>query len=246
MSITDKYASIAERYGQMLLDDPSRETFFKRTFDRYQVTSVLDCSCGTGRDLLLFHSMGCNVVGSDLSDSMLKVSQKAIDARSADILLKRVDFHNLKAVHDKMFDAVVCLSNSINEIEVDPIRALESMKEVVRSGGIIVFDQGQTDFTMKDPPRYVPIVNDSGLSRLFTMGYHQDIMTVNIFDFIHDVKGNRYDFSHTEFKIRIRLYKEWKAMLQRCHLEAEYYGSWEGQPYNPEKSLRLIVVAKKV
>lgn len=245
MSKPDKYASIAGRYAQMLEEDPERTAFFRSLFERYGVRSVLDCSCGTGNDLLLFHSMGYHVVGSDLSESMLQVASKLIREHRAEILLKEADFHNLKAVHNETFDAVVCLSNSINEIEVDPGAALESMKEVLSPNGIIVVDQGQTDFTMKDPPLFAPIMNNKNLSRLFTMTYQDDIMTVNVFDFVHKVNTCNYDFGHSEFKIRIRLLNEWKRIFQSSHLAAEYFGNWKAEAHDMDKSRRLIMVAKR-
>jgi glycine/sarcosine N-methyltransferase len=245
MSEPNKYANIAERYARMLEEDPKRRAFFRSLFERHGVTCVLDCSCGTGNDLLLFHSMGYRVAGSDLSDSMLRVASSFIKEHGAEIVLKKADFHNLKAVHRETFDAVVCLSNSINEEDVDPVAALESMKGVLNPNGIIVVDQGQTDFTMKDPPLFAPIMNNKDLSRLFTMTYQGDIMRVNIFDFVHDADGCNYDFIHNEFKIRIRLLEEWKKIFQTSHLAAEYSGSWEAEPYDREKSKRLIMVAKR-
>ena len=133
MAVIDKYAGIAERYGRMLQDDPGRQMFFKRTFESFHARNILDCACGTGNDLLLFHSMGCNVIGSDLSDSMLNAAQRTIHDHKADIILRKGDFQNLRAIHSETFDVVVCLSNSINEAEVDPIKALESMKPLTKT-----------------------------------------------------------------------------------------------------------------
>jgi ubiquinone/menaquinone biosynthesis C-methylase UbiE len=245
MSKSDRYASIAGRYARMLEEDPKRSAFFRSLFERYGARSVLDCSCGTGNDLLLFHSMGYHVVGSDLSESMLQVASKLIRQHGAEILLKEADFHNLKAVHGEKFDVVVCLSNSINEVEVDPVAALESMTKVLNPNGTIVIDQGQTDFTMKEPPLFAPIMNNKDMSRLFTMAYQGEIMTVNVFDFVHDVDTCNYDFSYSEFKIRIRLLKEWQKIFQSSHLTAECFGNWEPEPYNMENSRRLIMVARR-
>ena len=206
---------------------------------------ILDCACGTGNDLLLFHSLGYRVTGSDLSDAMLKISSKSIHERGADVVLRKADFQDLKAVHPETFDSVVCLSNSINEAEIDVTKALESMKEVLKPNGIIIFDQGQTDLSMRNPPSYAPILNSPDLSRLFTMEYDRDTMTVNIFDFVHDGKKQVFDFGHSQFKIRIRLYADWKAILKICDLKAEFYGSWDGEEYDPNRSTRLIVVAAK-
>lgn len=143
MSQSDKDADIAERYVRMLEEDPGRRAFFGSLFERYRVRSILDCSCGTGNDLLLFHSMGHHVVGSDLSDSTLRVSANLIKGYRAEKILKNADFHDLKTVHSETFDAVVCLSNSMNELEVDPVAAPEGMKAVLNANGIIVVDQGR-------------------------------------------------------------------------------------------------------
>jgi glycine/sarcosine N-methyltransferase len=245
MSKPDKYANIAGRYARMLEEDPKRRAFFSSLFKRYRARSVLDCACGTGNDLLLFHSMGYHVVGSDLSNSMLRVASKLTRENGVEILLKEADFHNLKAVHSETFDVVVCLGNSIGEVEVDPVAALESMTKVLNPNGIIVVDQGQTDFTMKSPPLFAPIMNNKDLSRLFTMTYEGDIMTVSVFDFVHDEATCNYDFSHGEFKIRIRLLREWQQIFQSSHLTAECFGNWEAEPYDLEKSRRLIMVAKR-
>ena len=93
MSVADSYAEIAERYNRMLQDDPDRRVFFKRIFESFHVRNILDCACGTGNDLLLFRSMGYNVIGSDLSEAMLKVSQRLVHDYKADIVLRRWILH---------------------------------------------------------------------------------------------------------------------------------------------------------
>jgi len=244
MAEDDRYSDIAEYYDHMLGENPEREEFFREIFQMHNVRNILDCACGTGSDLILFNSLGYSVTGSDISESMLKVAQQKIADCNADITLKKVDFHNLNKSFKAAFDAVVCLSNAVNEIDVDVIRALESMKSVLNKDGIIIFDQGQTDFTMKDPHAYFPAVNNKDLSRLFTMSYIKEIMDVNIFDFIHKENEGIYDFKHSAFKIRIRLHSDWVDIMRQVGLEADFYGNWSFEPYDKEKSKRLIVVAR--
>jgi glycine/sarcosine N-methyltransferase len=74
----DKYLSIAETYDYMLIKIPREKSFFAKIFQQYNVKSVLDCACGTGKDLVLFNSLGFDVAGSDFSDSMLSIAQKRI------------------------------------------------------------------------------------------------------------------------------------------------------------------------
>jgi len=183
----NSYESFAERYDWMTQKNPAREKFFGRLFKKYNISNVLDCACGTGVDLIMFYTFGYNAVGSDLSDAMLDQAKKNLAATGQKTPLKKVDFRELEKNYSTQFDAVVCLSNAINEIheEREVNRALQSMKAVLRPGGILVFDQGQTDAMMKNPPKFAPVINNHDFSRLFVFEYSKDIMKVNIFDFIH-------------------------------------------------------------
>src|SRR5215510_234998 len=218
----DQYSNIAARYDYMVVKNPVRESFFKNIFEKFNVKTVLDCACGTGKDLVLFNSLGLNVTGSDISESMLNICKKRIDENELKIPLFKEDYQLLENTFSGKFDAVVCLTNAINEPEVDLIKALNSMENVLSQNGIIIFDQGQTDSMMKNPPEYALEVNNSDFSRLFTMDYLEDIMTIKIFDFVHT--NNENGFNVNTFKIRIRLYNEWVKILEKANLSAEIYG----------------------
>lgn len=243
MKRKDTYKKIAEYYDYMLKENPERKAFFAKIFKENNVNSVLDCACGTGNDLVLFDSLGIKVTGSDLSDSMLKVAKEKIKKNNLSIEIVKADFHDLPEHFNRKFDAVVCLSNAVNETDIDIDKALKSFKSVLNENGIIVFDQGQTDFTMKNPLDYFPEVNDRDFTRLYTMEYNEDIMKVDIFDFLHTEEKN--DFRHSEFLIKIRLYNDWLKILNKANLTAEFYGNWDFKKYSKNDSKRLIVVAKK-
>ena len=72
----DPYKDLAEHYDRMKFSSPNQNEFFRTLFEKHQVKNVLDCACGTGHELILFNSFGCEVHGSDLSDSMLEQAQK--------------------------------------------------------------------------------------------------------------------------------------------------------------------------
>jgi glycine/sarcosine N-methyltransferase len=242
----DPYKDLAERYDWMKSKNRDRDKFFQNLFEKHDVKNVLDCSCGTGHELILFNSFGCEVQGSDLSDSMLEQARKNLSEANLQLPLNKIDFRYLDEHFKPQFDAVVCLSNSINELlkDTETLRALQSMKAVLRDGGILIFDQGQTDATMKNPPKYDPIVNDRDFSRLFAIEYSEEQMEVHIFDFLHSDK--KRDFKHNSFLIRIRLLDSWEQMLNQAGFKnLEYFGDWLLAPYDKEQSKRLIVVAHK-
>ncbi|HJX14531.1 MAG TPA: hypothetical protein VJ386_02280 [Candidatus Deferrimicrobiaceae bacterium] len=128
--------------------------------------------------------------------------------------------------------------------DAETLRALRSMKSVLREGGILVFDQGQSDAMMANPPRFAPIVNDRDISRLFVMEYLQQVMLVDVFDFIH-TQAN-FDFRHSSFRVRIRLKNGWDSILAEAGFtNVNYFGDWDFTPYYKELSKRLIVVCQK-
>jgi glycine/sarcosine N-methyltransferase len=240
----DLYQSLAERYDWMRSEDPVREEFFRDIFVKHGVRRLLDCACGTGRDLLMFQAMGLDVSGSDLSEAMLAEARK--NTGKARIPLRRVDYRELGESYDEQFDAVVCLSNSINEPleDAETLRALRSMRSVLRPSGILVFDQGQSDASMGNAPRFVPVVNERDFTRFFVIEYAGDVQTVHIFDFLHTEETS--SFNQTTVPIRIRLRDSWDRILREAGFrQAEFLGSWDGTPYDKELSRRLIAIAEK-
>ena len=244
--LNDPYIGIAERYDWMKGQNPDRDLFFRKLFESHKVSKVLDCACGTGHDLILFHSFGCDVSGSDLSDAMLSQARKSITESKIDISVKKADYRDLEKHYDSQFDAVVCLSNAINEPlgDAETIRALCSMKTVLRTGGILVFDQGQSDASMRNPPKFAPVVNTRDFSRMFVMDYVGDVMKVDIFDFTHT--EDRFDFNHAHVQVQIRLKADWDRILGKAGFtRIQYFGDWCFTQYDKEKSKRLIAVVQK-
>jgi len=115
----DTYEGFAERYDWMVSEDPIRRKFFQQLFADHGVKKVLDCACGTGHDLVMLNSIGCEVFASDLSGSMLAQARKNLSAAGIDVPLIQADFRHLPDSFDVQFDAVVCLTNSINEVLTD-------------------------------------------------------------------------------------------------------------------------------
>lgn len=242
----DVYARLAARYDRMIRENPERDAFFRDLFARRSVRSLLDCACGTGRDLIAFHRMGLTVQGSDLSEAMLAQARSNLAKAGIEIPLQRIDFRELAAQFERRFDAVVCLSNSINELldDAEVLRALGAMRAVLRPGGLVVVDQGQTDASVRQRPLYEPVVKDRDLTRVFVMEYDNDLITVHVLDFLHT--GEEMGFDETTVRLRIRLRDDWQRLFSEAGFSTvDLYGSWKGAKYDNETAERLIAVATK-
>jgi len=97
---TDPYKDLAKRYDLKITRDRDREIFFDRILKKYHVKDVLDCACGTGDDLVMFHSLGYNITGSDLSKAMLSVAEHKINKIKPRIEFYHTDYRYLKRQFD--------------------------------------------------------------------------------------------------------------------------------------------------
>ncbi|MGD1994465.1 MAG: class I SAM-dependent methyltransferase [Anaerolineae bacterium] len=247
----DMYAGIAARYdlfhGEFGQVDPAVTEFFRQLFREHQVQSVLDCACGTGHDLPLFHSLDCEVVGSDISPAMLAQAERNLAEYGLQVPLHRVDYRKLPGYFDREFDAVMCLSSSILHMptEADLLRAFQSMRAVLRDGGILVLTQGTTDKQWKEKPRFILAVNDSDFTRLFVIDYLGEGARYNILDIHHAETERDLEVWSVEYS-RVYLRDDQERLLKASGFETiDFYGSYRREPYDKETSNRLIAVAQK-
>lgn len=103
--LKDVYEGFAERYDWMKGRNPAREQFFRRLFEKHRVSKVLDCACGTGVDLIMFHGMDISVFGSDLSEAMLAQAHRNIAEAHIEIPLQKADYCELPKHFKTNFDA---------------------------------------------------------------------------------------------------------------------------------------------
>ncbi|MEA3505496.1 MAG: class I SAM-dependent methyltransferase [Bacteroidota bacterium] len=97
--------------------------------------TVLDVGCGTGNYSIKLASMGCDVVGIDVSDNMLKIAQQKAKKQNLDINFINMDIlkHTLKK---ESFDVVV--SVTAFEFISNIAEAYKQIKKLVKPEGHIL------------------------------------------------------------------------------------------------------------
>jgi ubiquinone/menaquinone biosynthesis C-methylase UbiE len=251
MASQDLYADIATRYdlfhGEFGKHAPAVTEFFRSLFREHQVRSVLDCACGTGQHLPLFHSLQCEVVGSDISDAMLAQARKNLTKYGLEVPLHKVDYRELPRTFDRQFDAVMCLSSSILHMptEAEVLRAFQSMRGVLRAGGILVLTQGTTDKQWQEKPRFILAVNETGFTRLFVIDYTGEGARYNILDIHHTDEARDLQVWSVEYD-RVYLRDDQERLLRASGFQVvDFYGSYRREPYDKPTSDQLIAVAQK-
>jgi glycine/sarcosine N-methyltransferase len=238
----DRYDLFFEKFGDRA---PDAVAFFKTLFARNSVRSVLDCACGTGRDLAMFHRLGLEVFGSDISPSMLARAESNLEGLGMEVPLRRLDYRGLPASYERRFDAVVCLSTSLLEMpdETEVLRALKSMREVLNARGVLVLSQGTTDKQWAERPRFIPVVNRPDFSRLFVIDYEDRGAHYNVIDIFHSETRQEFRVWTAHYHIML-LRDDLERLLKHAGFGAiEFYGSYRFEPYDKTSSDILIAVA---
>jgi SAM-dependent methyltransferase len=248
---SDPYERFAERYdlffGSFDEHEPRKVAFFNELFTHHGVHRVLDCACGTGRDLHLLHSLGYEVFGSDISAAMLAQAERNLASHHVDVPLEQVDYRELQLNLAMDFDAVVCLSSAFFEMpdEAELQRAFASMRGVLRDGGVLVLTAGMCDHTWREKPRFIPEINRGDFTRLFVIDYFAQGARFNVVDLHHNDTRKDMDVWSIEYE-RVYLRDDIETVLKSAGFSTcSFYGSYEFQPYDKETSGMLIVVAQK-
>jgi ubiquinone/menaquinone biosynthesis C-methylase UbiE len=103
---------------------------------------MLELNCGTGEDALLFGEKGFNIVATDISQEMLKVTQKKAEQFS---MQHHISSHYLdldtfnETLFDKKFDLVFSNFGGLNCINPESLKKLlEKLPSILNPGGRFV------------------------------------------------------------------------------------------------------------
>jgi SAM-dependent methyltransferase len=132
--LTDVYEAMIDWPKRLAHEAP----FYRRWFEKCGVGSVIDVACGTGRHAALFHSWQLRVEGADISRAMIDRARNNFDEPPG--LRWVVRSFDQPIAPAEPFDAAVCVGNSLalapDKATVE--RCVGQMLAAVKSRGLIV------------------------------------------------------------------------------------------------------------
>jgi SAM-dependent methyltransferase len=234
-----------------LVDWPRRlaieEPLHRRLFQDAGVRRVLDPACGTGHHAAMFHSWGLQVEAADISPEMIEYCRSTHGESEA---LRWVVRSFVEPTAAGAFDAVVCVGNSISLVpDVAMVnRAIGAMLNALRRGGVCVIQalnlwQVPEGPTVRQKCRHIR--RDDG-DRIVIKGLHR--------------AGDRgfvefAELSLTDGEVSSRFSRATMIGLRDADLcaaiesaggrDIRIYGTFQNEPYEPEKSPDLIAVCSR-
>jgi len=219
-------------------DEEDAEKILDLILDKTKITTrsfVLDAACGAGRHSISLSSKGYNVIGFDLSKTLLRKAK--IDASEKNINLNLICADIRKVYFNRKFDIVLNLFTSFGYFNTDKENFLfpENIYNSMNCNGVYVFDYLNKEFLLNN------LVHES----------------------IRDI-GGRQITEKRKFKgeriikeIEIKSKGKINSFFESVHLyDAEFiieqfekigfrtgqiFGDYEGHPFEKEISPRLII-----
>jgi len=142
---------------------------------------VLDSSCGNGIQATALKRNGVNVIGTDISEEMINLTEQYAKDNNLPFLTKRLSWEQLPHNFGADFDIVFCYGNSIchSVDKEDMLNNIRSLYRVTKNGGKIVIDTRNWDKEIKENIRF----NASGIKKYIDKTYvYTYIWNLNGFD----------------------------------------------------------------
>lgn len=202
---------------------------------------ALDVACGKGRHARSFNKLGLDVTGIDLAPASINAARQiAHDLKLTNI---RFEVHDMREVFAiKAFDLVTNLFTSFGyfDHQRDNLKAIQTMATALKPGGLLVIDYLNAPPVLAKLP-WQQVISRGGIDFEILKWADQDFIYKNI-----RFKDYGQDYLFAE-QVQI-LTEDWfKNAFADCGLELEnHWGNYGLEPYEADKSDRLILVARKV
>ncbi|MEQ9266150.1 MAG: class I SAM-dependent methyltransferase [Balneolaceae bacterium] len=184
----DIYTSLAPLYDILMEDvdydswaDFIDEILQTHHFDPFD---VLELACGTGSLSLSLTELECyKVTGTDLSPAMITVAEQKANQFDLPTRFFPMDFLNINL--NERFDAIISVFDSVNYIHEanDIVKMLNSTFELLKPGGLMVFDFSTPKNSMEAVDHLNDEEGDSGKFRYFRSSRYDPIEKIHYNEF---------------------------------------------------------------
>lgn len=236
---------------EAMIDWPKRlaneEPFYRRLFERVGVRGVLDAACGTGWHAAMFRSWKLRVEAADISEGMIERARARFgETRRLRWVVR--GFHQPVAPL-KPFDAAICVGNSLALAPDLPTvrQAIHELLFAVRQGGVVVV-HALNLWRLPDGPCVWQKCKRATLppgEMLILKGVHR----CGSQGFV-DLALAGYPQGSLVYSESVPFLGLEQGALEQMARDAgaahvEFFGSYQEQPYDRQKSVDLIMVAQR-
>lgn len=244
------YEEIADIYDDMTRFDErldKESAILKSWQQRYGFQTALDVACGTGLHVLALARLGVHMTGADISDAMLAKARKHAAESGENIRWIHAPMQQIASrLPDTTYDAIFCLGNSLPHLldSADLETAFENFATLSAPGGILVLQLLNYVRVLDGKERIVGIRQQQNTMFIRFYDFHPPMLTFNLLT----INVQETNYPHTLHSTMLYPYQQEeldKYLAQQALSPIGYYGNMQFQPFDPQTSPDLIIVAQR-
>ena len=248
-TLSPDYDRFVNWHSRLSLELP----FITNNLDASSARYVLDAATGTGMHAIALVKSGYQTVGADLSHGMIERARLNAHEAGVQVRFENAGFGDLAQTFGAAsFDAVLCLGNSLPHLlsRRDLDKTLVDFDTCLKPGGILIIQNRNFDAVIANHERWMEPQShrENGSEWIFQRFYDfnpDGLLTFNLVILKRSQQDN-WSQQVTTSLMRPIL----KVELSLCLFEAGFtslatYGNMTGDPFNPDKSSNLVIVARK-
>ena len=229
----------------------ARVDLLDRILTEHGVKTVLDCGCGTGRQVIDLSLRGFKVSGSDISPSMLELARRNAEANGLSLEWIESDFSSVASRSAQKFGAVYCIGNSLPHVRdrEELNTALKGMVDALEEGGVLVLHLRNYEHVLQGKLRLMPTLNGTYKDTNYIFQRIIDFLPDGRLSFsiltLREGESSHYEPSLTttlQYPATRSEIDEILVSLGLIHITA--YSGFDQGEYNPQGE-NLVVVARK-
>ena len=198
-------------------------------------TEVLDLACGKGRHARTLHTLGLNVLGTDLSpESIAFANESAVNGLQFKVQDMREPLLN------KSFDAVFNLFTSFGYFDstVENQRVIDTVNSMLKPRGILVIDFLNAQRVINTLVPAEEVQRDA-----LTFKIRREIRASKVIKHIEFTDEGK-DFHYIE-QVQLLGLADFQDLLNEYFHILHTFGNYALDAFDPSTSPRLIIIAQK-
>jgi glycine/sarcosine N-methyltransferase len=261
----DSFSTDYDRFvnwpGRLAVEMPFLERQVQAVSTAGQQTRVLDAACGTGMHAIELARRGYAAAGADLSVGMVTRAQANAAAAGVDVHFATAGFTELASTFSRQFpeksrvlfpfDAVICLGNSLPHLLTaqELAAGLADFASCLRPGGLLLIQNRNFDAVLDRQERWMePQSHRSGDTEWVFQRFY-DFLPGGLLGFnivtLRRKDGEGWQQQVTSGQLYPLRQAELTTALQSSNFyEITPYGSMAGEPFTPQTSPNLVIVAR--
>ncbi len=206
---------------------------------------VLDLCCGNGRHAVAMAEYGFQMIGLDLSHDLLAVAkQRKIEQGIGTVVWIQGDSRNVP-LKDQTLDGLVNLFTSFGYFDRDEEneQVINEMSRLLKPGGRFVMD-----FLNAIRLRSTLVPQSERFIEGWTIRERRWIDATHVHKEIRIFDPKTPEAGERMYQERVRLFEK-EQLISMCQKQGirieQIYGDFNGQPFDPNTSARLILVGER-